>query len=104
MPPQQQNNEAFNEHFKKEGLEALVHYQKLQDLKKHKNRLRRQVDDKIKDADALISDIVELCQDYKAISPLSDSDIVLVVSSCCIRPDHMFGRRGQLILLSWLLL
>ena len=82
MPPQQQNNDAFNEHFKKEGLEALVHYQKLQDLKKHKNRLRRQVDDKIKE-DASISDLVELCQDYKAISPLSDSDIVLVVSNYC---------------------
>ena len=83
MPPQQQNNQAFNEHFKKEGLEPLVHYQKLQDLKKHKNRLRHQVDDKIKDADASISDLVELCQDYKAISPLSDSDIVLVVSNRC---------------------
>ena len=83
MPPQQQNNDAFNEHFKKEGLETLVHYQKLQDLKKHKNRLRRQVDDKIKD-DMSIGDLVELCQDYKASSPLTDSDIVLVVSVNCL--------------------
>ena len=91
MPPQQQNNEAFGDHFKKEGLEALVHYQKLQDLKKHKNKLRRQVNDKIKENDAPISDIVELCQDYKAISPLSDSDIVLVVSDCHSCVNHMFG-------------
>ena len=103
MPPQQRNNEAFHEHFKKEGLEALVHYQKLQDLKKHKNRLRRQIDDKIKESDSPISDLVELCQDYKAISPLSDSDIVLVVSNRCSHLDHMFGGQGQLILLSWLL-
>lgn len=86
MPPQQQNNTAFNEHFKKEGLEALVQYQKLQDLKRHKNRLRRQVDDKIKEGEASISDLVELCQDYKTTSPLSDNDVVLVVSECC---DHV---------------
>lgn len=101
MPPQQQNNEAFNDHFKKEGLENLVHYQKLQDLKKHKNRLRRQIDDKIKE-DSPLSDLIELCQDYKAISPLSDSDVVLVVSGCG-HQYNMFDGRGQLILLSWLL-
>ena len=104
MPPQQKNNEAFSDHFKKEGLEALVHYQKLQDLKKHKNILRRQVNDKIKEADSSISDLVELCQDYKAISPLSDSDIVLVVSDYHSFVDHMFGGEcDRLILLSWLL-
>lgn len=96
MPPQQQNNEAFNDHFKKEGLEVLVHYQKLQDLKKHKNRLRRQVDDKIKEADAPISDLVELCQDYKSSSPLSDSDVVLVVS------EFIGCYVALLISLSWL--
>jgi len=81
MPPQQQNNEAFGAHFKKEGLEQLVHYQWLQDVKKHKNRLRRQVDDKIKDSDPpVIGEIVELCQDYKSSSPLTDSDVALVVS------------------------
>jgi len=81
MPPHQQNNEAFSAHFKKEGLEQLVHYQWLQDVKKHKNRLRRQVDDKMKDSDPpMISEIVELCQDYKSSSPLTDSDVVLVVS------------------------
>ena len=84
MPPQQQNNEAFNKHFKNEELEVLVHYQKLQDLKKHKNRLRRQVDDKMKEGDTTISDLVEVCQDYKSSSPLNDSDIVLVVSYCCL--------------------
>ena len=90
MPPQQQTNEAFIDYFKKAGLEALVHYQKLQDLKKHKNRLRRQVDEKIKDGEASIGDLVELCQDYKASSPLSDSEVVLVVSGCCGHQDHMF--------------
>ena len=82
MPPHQQNNEAFSAHFKKEGLEQLVHYQWLQNIKKHKNRLRRQVDDKMKESDQPnLGEIIELCQDYKSTSPLTDSDVVLVVSS-----------------------